>query len=262
MVVHSLAMNTATTGWRQAVRPGLVATCVLALACAHAGCGNNQAKDKTQATDNDKDPKDTSKGPETGLDKGQPDDTSKGKPPMAAGQGDTAVIQEYFAKEFKVDAADIKVRIQKRIKVPGVTFFTAMPNPQKAGRNASRKGIVEGGQLYFENEAMSHIAKAWKYGADRPVKAAKLARALAYVHSKDHEVSTILDEDTLKIMAESMAPGHAAAAAVPKETTVDGHPAVEYCLKSGDRGMPPFQVVTAIVKPDFQVELRTKKIDK
>ena len=64
--------------------------------------------------------------------------------------------------------------------------------------------------------------------------------------------------DTFKATAY---PKQAAAAQLTAETTIDGLPAVTYCITSGARTIP-FSVVTAIIRPDFTVELRVQPIAK
>lgn len=187
------------------------------------------------------------------------DTTAKGNAPMSDKQRDIALVQKQYASEFKVDPADIKVRVDEAVKIPGITLFSASVNPAKAGRHAHRGGIVEGGAIHVEAEAMQRVARAWKYGAQRTVSANDFARVMSQLHSSRHGTSTILDQDTLEVFKSISHPEQAAAAALPRELTVDGLPAVEYSLQSEARSIP-FTVVTAIVKPDFQVELRERQI--
>lgn len=82
---------------------------------------------------------------------------------------------------------------------------------------------------------------------------------MGLLHSGTHETGALVDEDTLDVFKSTAYPKQAEAAALPGELTVDGLPAVQYCITSGARSIP-FSVVTAIVKPDFQVELRTQPV--
>lgn len=248
--------SNAVAGARSA-GPYLVA-CLAVSTLALGGCGNKQAS-------NEKPPSIEDTGVEAPTTSGAHDATagpSGGESSMSAAEGDTALIQAYFAKEFKVDPADVKVRIDKAVAVPGITLFSAQPDPKKVRNQSSQKGILEGGAVYFETEAMSRVLKAWKYGPERTVPAADFARVMAFLHSRSHRVTTYLNQASVDRVRPTLHPGHAAAIAPPKELMVDGLPAVQYSLKSGDRGMPPFSVVTAIVKPDYQIELRQTKIDK
>jgi hypothetical protein len=236
--------------WRFA---GLLARAALvALGLAGAGCGNRGSNDKpiVDGTHN--------------ASAARVDDntTAKGNAPMAETsdkQRDIALVQKQYAAEFRVEPADIKVRVDEAVAIPGITLFSASVNPAKAGRKATRSGIVEGGAIHVEGEAMRRVAKAWQYGATRTVTAAEFARVMGQLHSSTHGVSAIVNANNLEVFKQIAYPKQAAAAALPKELTVDGLPAVEYCIRSEARSIP-FTVVTAIVKPDFQVELRQQQI--
>ena len=170
-------------------------------------------------------------------------------------------IQQQLAAEFKVSAADIKVRIQDKPAVPGLTVFAATVDPKKLGRNASRFGVLEGATIYVEQEAMAKVAKAWGYGAKRTVSAAEVASVFSGLHSARDGVSAIVNAGALDVFKSTAYPKQAAVAALPAEATVDGLPAVTYCITSGARHIP-FSVVTAIFKPDFTVELRVQPVPK
>ena len=227
-----------------------------ALAVAAPACGNKNDKPVPTPQGQDGDGAQPSENagqmPENGT-------QAKGTPSMAGNDADIALIKEHYASELKLGKDDIKVRVLGDAKVPGITVFTAAANPRRAGRNVSRTGIVAGGAIYTEADAMTRVAKAWAYGAQRTVSAVDFARVMGRLHNSTHEVAPILDSDTLDVFQSTAYPKQAAAAALPRETTVDGLPAVEYCITSGARTIP-FTVVTAIVKPDFQVELKTRPI--
>ncbi len=189
------------------------------------------------------------------------DMTAKGNAPMTDTQRDIELIQKHYSKQLKVDPSDLKVRVDGAVKIPGITLFSVVANPAKAGRHIHRGGIVEGGAIHIEGEAMQRVARAWQYGAKRTVSVVQFAQVMSQLHNSRHESSTILDADTLEVFKSIAYPSEAAAAKLPTETTVDGLPAVEYCLQSEARSIP-FTVVTAIVKPDFQVELREQQIMK
>lgn len=221
-----------------------------ALGFAGAGCSNRGSNDKPVVDD-------THSASAARVD----DTTAKGNAPMGDTQQDIELIKKHYSKQLKVDPGDLKVRIDGAVKIPGVTLFSVAVNPAKAGRHIHRGGIVEGGAIHVEGEAMQRVARAWKYGATRTVSAVQFAQVMSQLHNSRHESSTILDADTLDVFKSMAYPKEAAAAKLPTETTVDGLPAVEYCLQSEARSIP-FTVVTAIVKPDFQVELREQQIMK
>jgi hypothetical protein len=182
----------------------------------------------------------------------------KGTAQMASTEQDLAVVQRALAHELKVAEGDIKVR-PIDVSVPGITVFTASVNPAKAGRPVTRTGIVEGGAIYTETDAMSRVARAWHYGAKRSVPPATVAQVFSTLHNATAESSTFLDDDTVETYKKVSGPKRAAAVALPKEATVEGQPAVVYSLTSSARGTP-FSVVTAIVKPDGKVELRAQPV--
>jgi hypothetical protein len=233
---------------------GRIAALLALSALAIAGCGNRVSNEKplpsaTDRTDQDVDDTDPA------------DDTAKaqGDISMSDTERDIAFIQEHHAKELNLAKSDIKVRVESKVKVPGITVFSAVANPARAGRNIHRSGIVDGGAIYTEREAMARVAKAWSYGAQRTVSAAEFAKVMGFLHSSTHGTAAIIDSDTLDVFKSTAYPKQAAAAALPRELTVDGLPAVQYCITSGARTIP-FSVVTAVVQADYQVELRVEPI--
>lgn len=183
--------------------------------------------------------------------------TQKGSSKMA--DQDVATVQQALARDFKVPETAVKVRLLG-VAIPGISAFTASIDPGKLGRHATRTGIVEGGAIYSEAEAMSRVARAWNYGARRTVPAAAVAEVFAALHSATAGCSTFLNDAALQTFKRVSGPKRAAAAALPSETTVDGLPAVTYCLNSSARTIP-FSVITAIIKPDFTVELRAQAVN-
>lgn len=170
-------------------------------------------------------------------------------------------IQAQLAREHNVAPTDVKVRLIDKPVVPGVTVFAATIDPKKLGRNASRFGILESGKLYVEQEAMGRVARAWGYGPARTVSAADVAKIFGTLHSARDGVAPLVNAGTLETFKATAYPKQAAAAQLPAETTVEGLPAVTYCITSGARTIP-FSVVTAIIRPDFTVELRLQPIAK
>lgn len=177
---------------------------------------------------------------------------------MASTEQDIATAQHAVAQDLQLADSDVRARALP-ITVPGITIFLASAAPGKAGRHAARSGIVDGGAVYSEAEALTRVARAWGYGAQRPVPAATVAQAFAALHRANAESTAILDEDTAKTYRQVAGPKRAAAVAVPAETTVDGLPAVTFCMTSSARGTP-FSVVTAVVHPDYRVELRIQPV--
>lgn len=178
---------------------------------------------------------------------------------MSTPEQDTAVAQHAIAQELAVPDSAVKVR-PLRVTVPGITVFTAAVDPGKAGRHVTRTGIVEGGAVYTGTDAMSRVARAWNYGAKRTVPPATVAQVFGALNSPTADSAAIIDDDTVQTYKKVSGPKRAAAVALPAEATVDGLPAVVYSLTSSARGAT-FSVVTAIVKPDFKVELRAQPVN-
>ncbi|HEU4726611.1 MAG TPA: hypothetical protein VFT22_01935 [Kofleriaceae bacterium] len=176
---------------------------------------------------------------------------------MASTEQDIAVAQRAVAHDLQIAETAVKVRAVP-VAVPGITVFSAVIDP-KTGRRATRTGIVQGGAIYQGTDAMARVARAWGYGGKRTVPAATVARVFGALHNPNAESSAFVDEDTIETYKKVSGPRRAATLAMPAETTADGLPAVVYCLTSSAREIP-FSVVTAIIKPDFQVELRAQPV--
>jgi hypothetical protein len=226
-------------------RPALLLT-VLWL----AACSNGMQARSTEGSGAAQGSGSTTTGPA-----GAPASNTKGTAQVASPEQDIAVAQHAIAQDLRVDDSAVTVR-PLHVTVPGITVFSASA---KAGRHVTRTGIVAGGAIYSETDAMSRVARAWGYGVKRTVPAVTVAQVFGALHSATAESSPFLDEDTVDTYQKVAGPRRAAAVALPVETTVDGLPAVVYCLTSSARATP-FSVVTAIVKPDFQVELRAQPV--
>ena len=177
---------------------------------------------------------------------------------MSSTDQDVGVVQAAIGKELNIAPADVRVRALE-VTVPGITVFVASVHPSKAGRGVTRTGIVEGGAIYTETEAMSRVARAWGYGAKRTVPPTEVAQVFGALHSATAESSPFIDDDTVQTYKKVSGPKRSAAVAMPVEATVDGSPAVVYCLTSSSRAIP-FSVITAIVKPDYKVEIRAQPV--
>jgi hypothetical protein len=177
---------------------------------------------------------------------------------MASTEQDIAVAQRAIAQDLGVPESAVKVR-PLRVTVPGITVFTASVDPGKAGRHVTRTGIVEAGAIYTETEAMSRVVRAWHYDARRPVPPVTVAQVFGAIHQATAESSAFIDEDTVQTYKKVSGPKRSAAVALPTEATIDGQPAVVYCLTSSARGTP-FSIITAVVKADFTVELRAQPV--
>jgi hypothetical protein len=214
------------------------------------GCSNRVAGDKAPPSPEDD-------GTRAGA--SRLESPAEKKAAMSDTRRDSKLIQKHYAKVFKVSTGDIEVTIMDDVHVPGITVFYMVADPARAGRHIYRGGIVAEGAIYTEGEAMNRVARAWSYDARRPVSATVFAEVMGHLHSADHGSGAILDAGTLDAFKRRTSPAWAAAAQLPTETIVDGLPAVTYCITSAARTIP-FSVVTAVVKPDFEVELRVQPI--
>lgn len=188
-------------------------------------------------------------------------DSSGGSDSTSAQESPMKEIQKLVAQEFNVSADDVKVSLLDQPKTPGITAFTSIIDPKKLGREGIRNGVFDGKQLLGEGAAISAVARAWGYGATRTASAVDVARTFSALHSARAGVSAILDARMLQVFKSTQQPNWAGAAFLPTEETVDGLPAVKYCIRSGSRAAPPFAVVTAVFK-DGGVDLRVQEIPK
>src|SRR5215510_11577611 len=122
---------------------------------------------------------------------GSPVSKTKGTTQMASNDKDLAVAQRAVAQDISVSASDVKVS-PINIAVPGITVFSASVDPAKAGRHATRTGIIESGKMYVETDAMSRVARAWGYGAKRTMPPTAVAQVFGALHSATAESSAFI----------------------------------------------------------------------
>ncbi|ACY15169.1 hypothetical protein [Haliangium ochraceum] len=235
---------------RRRQKPSWLALLAAALLCAATACGNRN-NDQPQPSGGSYQA--ATAAPADG------DEAAQGKGSIVSENQASDLIRSTYAEKFDVGKDDLRVRIRDKVAIPGITLFAVVADPKKLGRNAGAYGIVEGDAIYVEAEAMQRVARAWKYGSERTVSAADFAYVMAHLHSSRHQSSTLLSDYDVEVFKEVSYPKQAEAAAVPAELEVDGLPAVRYALTSEARSQP-FSVVTAVVHPDYRVELRTEAI--
>ncbi|HET9621263.1 MAG TPA: hypothetical protein VFP84_07855 [Kofleriaceae bacterium] len=178
---------------------------------------------------------------------------------MASPEQDIATVKHAVAREVKVGDDDVKVQVLDDVDVPGITVFLATVHRDKAGRFLARSGIVEGGKLFSEAAAMARVARAWGYGAKRTVPPETVAEVFGALHVATASATAMYDPDTIEAFKKTAKPRRAAALAMPRETTVNGLPAVTYCVSSSAPSVL-FSTVTAVIHPDFRVELHAQKV--
>lgn len=185
---------------------------------------------------------------------------TKGAGHVSSTEQDVAVVKHSVAREVKVTDDDVDVQPLDDVTVPGITVFLATVHKNKAGRFISRTGIVEGGAVFTEAAAMSRVARAWGYGARRTVPPETVAEVFGAIHKATADSTALFNEDTVEMMKKTAGPRRAAVLAMPSETTVHGLPAVVYCVSTSGRSSP-FSVVTAVIHPDFRVELHVQPVN-
>jgi hypothetical protein len=166
---------------------------------------------------------------------------------------DVAMAQAAVAQKRNVAASDIQVTVLKAAKVPHATVFSARVLSEKGKRGSYAFGVVSGGQVLLDKaQAYALVAKQWGYGAKRTVPAAEVARVFALLESTAEPAEAVLDEARIK----SLPPKWRAFLTLPKETVVDGHPAVEFWVLAPE---PPVWQTQVIFLPDGSVKLDGKE---
>ena len=166
-----------------------------------------------------------------------------------------------MAAQLGVAPRLVHVRTYDRPAVPGLTVFEASVDRQDADRGRGLSGVFDGTTITTEAAAMTKIARAWRYGPQRTASASEVARVFGMLHSAEDSASPMIDEETVEEFKALARPAQAAVVHAPQERMIDGLPAVTYFINSDSRALP-LSEVTAIVHPDFSVELRTRRVPK
>jgi hypothetical protein len=166
---------------------------------------------------------------------------------------DVAMAQAAVAQKRNVPASDIQVTVLKAARVPQTTVFSARVLSEKGKRGSYAFGVVSGGQVVLDKaQAYALVARQWGYGAKRTVPAAEVARVFALLESTAEPAEAVLDEARIK----SLPPKWREFLTLPKETVVDGHPAVEFWVLAPE---PPVWQTQVIFLPDGSVKLDGKE---
>jgi hypothetical protein len=160
---------------------------------------------------------------------------------------DKKQIIKAVAKLLKVPDKGIEVDLPMSAQVPGITVYKARAT--SIDPIAYSVGIVHKGKVISDRaQALRTVAAAWGYGQTRSVPAATVAGAFGILEGANDAWRPILDQDDLDILSEN----RRKIVFLPRETTVDGKPAVQYWVKSAE---PPLWMTTAIFEPDGSVTL-------
>jgi hypothetical protein len=155
---------------------------------------------------------------------------------------------------------DVDVDVLDTADVPNAFVFRAR-QPSKKGRHGSfRVGVVDaGGVTLGRDAAINRVLLAWGYGKTRSVPAAKVAQVIGYLEGDNEYPSMpLLDPTNVSTMREDWRP----LVFLPRESTVDGHPAVEYWVNFGAvENTPPLLTrAQLIVQPDGSGKLVETRI--
>jgi hypothetical protein len=156
---------------------------------------------------------------------------------------DENLIRKELAHQLDAKPSELEVTILTDANVPGVTVFTVYAPPPERGENGTYGyGVVHDGRVVTNrSEAMNIVARAWGYGPKRTVPPEKVALVFGTLEGR---LGDEADPLVKQRMIDRMSPERRQGVFLPRETEVDGDPAVEYWVESpGDPGLWRSQVV-------------------
>jgi hypothetical protein len=174
---------------------------------------------------------------------------------MDAANRDVSMVKEYVAQQRKKPSTDVEVKVLAQANVPHTTVFRARLLSERGRPGSFTVGIVSDGKIITGfDQAAATIAKEWSYGAKRSVPAEKMALVLGWLEGVREPSQAITTTEQLDVVQ----PAWQKFMYLPKETTVEGHPAVQYWVQApGER---PAWESQAVFLPDGTVKLRIKEI--
>jgi hypothetical protein len=210
----------------------LVALLALALGFVVGGCDRNGAG-KTSAA-------------------GAPGPGEVSPAPSSSSESDVEKrISNAVAKLLQVKPAAVEVELIEDVEVPGLTVFKARATI--ADDVAYSVGVVQGDQVVTDQQqALNLVAKAWKYGRQRTVPADQVAAVFGVLEGAEQAWMPIVNADQLEPMSED----RKKLMFLPRETEVDGKPAVQYWVTSAE---PPLWLTTAVIDDHGAVSLSTEE---
>lgn len=149
-----------------------------------------------------------------------------------------------YAAANNLEPLDVELEVFEDVSVPGVIAFRAfhydeddIPADWAAGAMDSQ------GVAWGADAAISKVLGAWGYGPSRTKTAVEVAAVAGFLEVTNEETTPLLKaEDWSYIKAAWQEPLEA-----PKESEVDGQPAVVYWNSSAE---PPLWRTTLVVGPD------------
>lgn len=186
------------------------------------------------------------------------DATAPAQRPAAQGDGEEESMADHRST-IKKKVAEIDEVPESEVTLtrfeeptPGLFVFQAETPGAIPDRGPEYTfGVLAGGRVEVRN-AIELVAEVWGYDESRPVPAVTVAKVFGLLGSDIEPHRPLLEEKDLDKVHER----HRDLVALPRETTVDGRPAVQYWETSPRE--PFLMRVTAVFQPDstvaFQVE--------
>jgi hypothetical protein len=165
-------------------------------------------------------------------------------------------IQDDVAKRLGVSAAEVEVTVFQEAEVPGMTVFRAyVPSPKPGRPGRYSYGVVKGDAVESDRKkATTMVLEAWGYGPERTVPPERVALVLGVLEGGSREPADAL---VTQAQIDAMSETQKKVIFLPRETTVDGKPAVEYWATSGE---VPLWKTTAVIQPDRTVQLSREEL--
>lgn len=182
---------------------------------------------------------------------GEPASAASGKETSSKANDVEQRIKDHIAERLNVSASDVEVSLFDEANVPGMTVFRAyVPSPKEGRPGRYSYGVVAGDTIESDRKkATTMVLDAWSYGPERTVPPERVALVLGLFEGGSREPA---DAFVTQAQIDEMREEQKAVMFLPRETTVDGKPAVEYWAASGE---VPLWKTTAVIEPDRTVTL-------
>ena len=165
-------------------------------------------------------------------------------------------IKEHIAERLDASASDVEVTLFEDADVPGMTVFRAyVPSARRGRPGRYSYGVVEGATIESDRKkATTMVLEAWNYGPERTVPPERVALVLGLFEGGSREPA---DAFLTQAQIDDMREEQQELMFLPRETTVDGKPAVEYWAASSE---VPLWKTTAVIEPDRTVTLSKEEV--
>lgn len=169
-----------------------------------------------------------------------------------------ALVKQHLHSTRSLAEDKIEVQLHTTVPVPGLHVFTAREIGGRGPGQVYSAGVVDGQNVVSDRaEAMRLVAKAWGYGPRRTVSAENVASVIGLLEGATSKPKPLVSDKDLAFYQKTARKEYADAAFLPRETEVDGQPAVQYCNTSS---RPPFWLATAIFRADGTVEVTRESV--